>query len=266
MKISKIKKYLFNHIPDNVLAQILSINRSYLFELKKFGVNDYKLHSDNVSIFVTRPKRLFKYKNGVDKRFDQILMKYFIKEINFSKNDVIIDCGSNIGELPMAIRATNKEVVRIIAIEPDPIEFNVLRKNLKNSDFLYNYFLSDKSALQEAIYSNNSGDTCLLLQTNSLNQGISTVSVRAHTLDSVILPINLKSIKLLKIEVEGFEPEVIKGATEVLKITSYVAVDTGPERDNTFTFSKVNKLLTKAGFELLKNNNNFSVLFKKVRF
>ncbi len=264
MIYSSIKKFIFIHSFNDFLALLLNINRGYLFRVEKWGKNHYMLFSDNTSIFISRPKRLFKYKNGIKNRFDQILDKYFVNEIVFLKDDVIIDCGSNIGELPLAIRSMNVEPVTIIAIEPDPIEFKILKSNLQKSDFLYNYFLCDKPGIATAQYVNDLGDSHLIAKHELFNLDKSTFLVTTHTLDTIFLSIRPDSIKLLKIEVEGFELEVLKGATEALKVTSFVAVDTGPERDGAFVFSEVNNFLTKAGFRLLKNNNNFSVLFVKI--
>ena len=40
----------------------------------------------------------------------------------------------------------------------------------------------------------------------------------------------IKQIKLLKIDAEGYEPEVLSGSIATLSQTEYVAVDFGPER------------------------------------
>ena len=42
--------------------------------------------------------------------------------------------------------------------------------------------------------------------------------------------LGLKDIKLLKIEAEGHENEVLQGSVETLKTTNYVVVDYGPEK------------------------------------
>ena len=248
------------------MALLLSIQRAYLFELEKYGNNCYRLYSDNTSIFISRPKRLFKYKNGIKNRFYQILSKYFINEIVFLKNDVIIDCGSNIGELPLAIRSMNIEPITIIAIEPDPVEFYVLQKNLIKTDCSFNKFLSFKTGIVQVRYENESGDTHIVTSDHDQLGGKSNISVLAHSLDSLLAPLNLKSIKLLKIEVEGAEPEVLQGAKSVLKIVEFVALDTGPERGIKNTFDEVNSYLVNQGFKLIRKNYPYSVLFQSVKY
>jgi hypothetical protein len=82
----------------------------------------------------------------------------------------------------------------------------------------------------------------------------------------LLAPLNLKKIKLLKIEVEGSEPEVLQGAKSVLKIVDFVAVDTGPERGIKNTFDEVNSYLVNHGFKLIRKNYPYSALFQSVKY
>ena len=41
---------------------------------------------------------------------------------------------------------------------------------------------------------------------------------------------NFKKIKLLKVEAEGAEPEVLLGTAKILKRIEFISVDCGPER------------------------------------
>ena len=70
-------------------------------------------------------------------------------------------------------------------------------------------------------------------------------------LDDVTLP---KNIKLLKVEAEGFEPEVIEGAEETLIRTEYICVDFGSERgiEQENTVIEVNNILLKNNFDLIQ--------------
>ena len=73
-------------------------------------------------------------------------------------------------------------------------------------------------------------------------------------LDSLKLDI---PIKVFKVEAEGYEPEVLEGAIETLKLVEYVTVDFGPERGkkNKNTVVEVNEILLDNYFKLIKFSN-----------
>ena len=75
-------------------------------------------------------------------------------------------------------------------------------------------------------------------------------------------------IKLLKIDAEGFEYEVLKGAENLLSSIKFIAVDAGFEKvSNTLdTFSEVNEYLLSNGFNLEnKNIERHTYLYKNSR-
>ena len=63
---------------------------------------------------------------------------------------------------------------------------------------------------------------------------------------------NLKKIDLLKIDTQGFEPEVLEGAGEYLKSTKVVLTELMfyDLYERKLTFSDIEKYLLPAGFEL----------------
>ena len=82
-------------------------------------------------------------------------------------------------------------------------------------------------------------------------------------------------IKLFKIDAEGYEPEVIKGALTTLEKVKYISVDFGHEKgfDEEATLTDVNKILYDKGYELIKfsdyrliglyENKNFKQSFNR---
>ena len=58
------------------------------------------------------------------------------------------------------------------------------------------------------------------------NNFLSIKKTRVISLDSL----NIKNIKLLKVEAEGAEPEVLMGSKNILKKIKFITIDCGPER------------------------------------
>ena len=90
--------------------------------------------------------------------------------------------------------------------------------------------------------------------------------VETLTLDNFIYKENLsnKRIKLLKLEAEGFEPEVLLGGKNSLKNIEYICADLGPERGvaENLTVVEVNEILERAGFSMQYFNNCYRAIYK----
>ena len=135
------------------------------------------------------------YKLHIEKFFKT----YCLDEINFQENDLVIDCGANIGELYLAFDE-KKIKISYITFEPDKKAFNSLEKNTKNAyQQLYNLALSDKNEKRN-LYTDTDGGNTSLSEFESTSEEIET-----KTLDSF----NFKNIKLLKIDAEGHEPDTL---------------------------------------------------------
>lgn len=89
------------------------------------------------------------------------------------------------------------------------------------------------------------------------------IQIPTKRLDSFIN----EPIKLLKIEAEGGEPEVIYGCEQLLRRISFISVDLGRERgiNQEHTIVEVTNFLLKHDFALLKfiaPSGRFTALFK----
>ena len=177
--------------------------------------------------------------------------------MSFNKNETVIDCGANVGELYISLIQNNIES-NYIGFEPDPVTFKSLEKNLNNHTAqIFDCALSNENEYKDLYLDTDGADTSLIYFGSDKK-----VNIKVKTLDSF----NIKEVKLLKIEAEGAELEVLQGAKKTLKNTEYVTVDYGPERgiNKTSTSAEIIDFLYKNNFKLIKVSDLRQVgLFKK---
>ena len=92
-----------------------------------------------------------------------------------------------------------------------------------------------------------------------------SIEVETRTLDSF----NFQNIKLLKLEAEGYEPEVLMGSLKTLKNIQYISVDYGNERgvEQESTKVEVTNYLFNNNFELVADSKNRKIgLFQNRSF
>jgi len=133
------------------------------------------------------------------------------------KDPVFIDVGAYLGAYTLAFSKISKLVV---AVEPSPINYFVLRKNLSinkvkncipvkcalsNYDGLSYLYISKFSDLHS-------------LHKDMLDAAIDIIPVQTRTLDTLALrELKLNKIDLIKVDVEGAEMEVLEGMKEIIK-------------------------------------------------
>jgi FkbM family methyltransferase len=251
---------MYNYLPENLIINIINANPKYLIKIKREN-GAFLISSGDVRLYLSRAKRFYKYKLGIKNRYLEIIQKYFIDEIKFKVDDIVIDVGANIGELGNAIRT--RSIIQYIGIEPDPIEYEILKKNSMTKDILYNSFLSNEVKLSKVRYANDTGDTHLFTSDHGSELLYHSNLIQTNTLDNILINYKNTKFKLIKIEAEGSEPEVLLGAIDTLNRTEYVSVDTSPERGTLDTYKSVFNILSQNSFTLIKNNKRDSALFQK---
>ena len=175
------------------------------------------------------------------------------------RGDVVIDVGAHIGAfaVPAAIAGA-----RVFAVEPHPATYRVLEHNLE---------LNRLSAAVRAVNvacGAASGEATLLTdrhtQSSSLLPGWrdrfglptgQSLAVRVETLDTLVEDWGLASVDWLLVDAEGFEVEVLRGASQTLRRTREVIVEVahGPN------YREARRILTAAGLPVVEEGTFTSV-------
>lgn len=201
------------------------------------------------------------YARSIKKRGKVLAASYCLKHVEFSSDDIVIDCGANYGDLYLYLRDKINEP-NYIALEPGPIEYQCLLNSLPKARVL-NLGLSNSDGELDFYLCSESGDSSLVKPKDYTD----SVKVSVKTLDSLVDDLKITKCRLLKLEAEGWEPEILDGAKEFIKLCDYVAVDGGPERgvNKEVTFPAINNFLMKNGFEMIDlHGPSYRALFQKV--
>ena len=253
--LSYIHKKTNEEIFCRIMNFFYSSNGKIYFKKNKY----FKVIENNKKMYFPN-KRIDRIIVDHERHFFNLLDQYSINQLEIKDNDLVIDCGANVGELYFSF-LLNTQNIEYIAFEPDPAAFECLSLNINNkSDNLYNFALSS-----------NEGSMKFYLDTFGANSSIEHfgseefITVETKTLDSF----NFENIKLIKLEAEGHEIEVLKGSVNTLKNTEYITVDYGPEKgkEGNMTLPEVTNFLFKENF-IIENasSNRYTCLFKNLNF
>jgi FkbM family methyltransferase len=237
---------------------------SFLFGIKtkiKYESIYYFLEENNKSWrFYHRHQGLMAYSNGLLKRGLQLRKEYLIEKINFYNDDEIIDCGANNGDFFLSF----DKKINYTGLEPSKIEYSNLNYNIKNQTLINKALWKKSNSYLNFFVSGELADNSLIKISNyEETQKVSTI-----TLDDIIDIIS-KKIKLVKIEAEGAEPEVLMGLKKNLNKVNYITIDCGFERGlkKESTLVKCVNYLLENNFKILDfSNNRVVVLFKNKLF
>jgi FkbM family methyltransferase len=220
------------------------IRFSYNEDQKIFTVTE-----NNQSCYFSNIKRGFSiYRDGIEIRKNFIFSSYCLQNITFENGDIVIDCGANFGDLFLKLKKYISPE-NYIAIEPNPSDFRILSLNLPKQVKLINKALGNINSKLSFYVSTANGDSSLIepIQYDDI------IKVEVVRLDYLISDLQKSKIKLLKLEAEGFEPEILEGLGQKLKCCEYISVDGGYERGKEAdqTLTTVTNYLLLNGFEMV---------------
>jgi hypothetical protein len=188
---------------------------------------------------------------------ENLWLNKFLKE---KIRPVIFDVGANVGLYSQSIFKTNSEAI-VYAFEPHPNTYKKLVNNIKNQNFYpINMGIGfENNRLTLFDYNNKDGSEHASLYKSvisDLHKGIPVSHiVDITTIDNFVIKNNINQIDLLKIDTEGNEFNVLKGAERTLKEKRIKALQ--------IEFNEMN-IISKASFkdfwDLLTDYDFFRIL------
>jgi FkbM family methyltransferase len=127
----------------------------------------------------------------------------------------MIDGGGHIGE--SAATALKMGAARVITIEVDPINAEAIRRNLAAA-------IADgrQTVLQVGVWDSpgtlqlERGEASTMSETHVEAHGQNTISVPVTTIDHIVKDLGLPRVDVIKLDIEGAEPNALRGARETL--------------------------------------------------
>lgn len=231
LKVSREQKRPFRYVASRALVKS---GLCSCLTIKRQGYS-LRFHPSNVSVSM--------WMQG---------LQYYASEESFVQSllregDTFVDVGANIGNLTFAGKIKVKGGT-VIAIEAHPRTFSFLASNIALNHFKVdarNVAVGDKPGILS--FSNMHADDCNGI---SLNGG--DIEVVVQTLDNELKGIG--SIRLLKIDIEGYELMALRGAQEVLARTKFVYFELGNEMVARYGYTPADVLvlLNEAGFRVCR--------------
>lgn len=130
-----------------------------------------------------------------------------------------IDVGANKGDHAFLVGQLTGDNGKVIAVEPLPDNHHWLKKSLAKNDFdnieLVEAALSDEDGQATFEHGEFSGWGKMLADDGEAEK--ETIQVRKAALDSLVSELDLEQVDAIKIDVEGAETEVVRGARKTIE-------------------------------------------------
>jgi hypothetical protein len=243
-----------------ILCNLLSLNT---IKLEK---NDFiSIKYNKTKIFIINILHLQTYIPSLSNLINYYIKKYHFNLIKFQEHDVIIDVGAGIGFIRIVIDTFVKNI-NYICFEPDYENFKLLKINLKFFKNLisYNCGVFNKNGKKLFYQRNNYCDSSFFKEIDPKKNFNSTI-VPIVKLDKYLK--KHKMIKLLKIDAEGANIEILKSAGIYLSRIIFISVDVSEERIGKDTFKSTNSFLKKNNFNLIESFgvSKYNLLYKNIK-
>lgn len=208
-------------------------------------VNGYWVPANDIHIDKWKNGQPFTQNKGLQKFIEYVERK----QIKFNN---VLDIGAWCGTWSNAISGYSNLVH---AFEPDQLHYDCLIKNI-----------NDNVVAHHCAVGSNKSRVSLTAEQKNFTQGkriIPEGEILMTTVDSFAI----KNIDLIKIDVEGYEMEVLKGANDALNQCTYVMIElNNNSKKYGSSNNQITKYLTERGFSVLIKTwpdvvfvNNYSI-------
>jgi len=208
-----------SHHPRHILRRISGVAANWLLSLLPKGPRLVRCRSGRLFIDVSEsPMMLKRALWSYEPRTFKVLKHFLRPGMTF------VDCGANRGDFAVYAAQRVRPGGRVVAVEPAPDNVEGLRRSLAANE------LSGAVTVVDQALSDRVGSATLHLCKWSGGHSIhvdhstgASVTVRTVPLDSIV-----DHADLIKIDVEGGEEALLRGATRLLRSVSVIVMDVHP--------------------------------------
>lgn len=144
-------------------------------------------------------------------------------------NDVVLDLGSTTGDFCVLASEKVGPGGKVIAVEPNPNDFEILQENIKRNKCLNVTALNIGAAGKRGVEEINFRDTTFRFKTDTLDNILNDL-------------VNVGNIDFIKLDIEGYEYDVIKSSIDIFKRARVICLEFHGTKE------KIDDLLLTNGF------------------
>lgn len=237
---------------------MLNVTARVSWDGSNYEVSDSAL-PDRTYVFRHERQGHLAYSEGLVARAENLANAYFLEDIDFKDGDTVFDCGANLGDILLWFEL-KKLNVSYVGFEPSPVEYGCTRQNVQPHPVHNVGLWNSNDSL--TFYVSSQGADSSLIEPERYDEKITVETRRLETFVD-------GKVKLLKLEAEGAEPEILEGLGDKLDQIEYISADLGFERGKSAESTLVpviNHLLAR-DFELVNvSHKRICALFRNTGF
>jgi len=238
--------------------------KSHAKEVKKIILYNKEFFYPKYSIVYEEYFKNFEAKTTLNKEYNLIAKEFFEKEI-----ECILDVGANIGYQSSFYNKFFGNKIQIHSFEPHPIIYYFLEKNLSSFDNikLYNFALGNENKEDYMSIPNYEIHRLSNLGVMSIGQHSNNFKTKILIKKLDLLPISFQQFKAIyiKIDVEGYEENVLKGMSNFLNsnLHLYLKIEINKNFNNVAKINSTINFIEKLNFKFFIVKNGKFINYSK---
>jgi len=266
------KIFIFNYTRlINFIKFIINYKRNKIFkshpkEMNKIILYNKEFFYPKYSISYEEYFKNFEAKTTLNKEYNLIAKEFFEKEI-----ECILDVGANIGYQSSFYNKFFGNKIQIHSFEPHPIIYYFLEKNLSSFDNikLYNFALGNENKEDYMSIPNSDIHRLSSLGVMSIGQHSNNFKTKILIKKFDLLPISFQQFKAIyiKIDVEGYEDNVLKGMSNFLNsnLHFYLKIEILRDYNNAAKIISMINFIEKLNFKFFIIENGKFINYNKLQ-
>lgn len=164
---------------------------------------------------------------------EPVITRYLLDHVRLSDGEIALDIGANLGWYSVLLDRLSVPGARIFAFEPDPHSYGLLTANLAANSATavtpLNIALGDRPGMGELHRYRDTNNGRHTLLAGNTSGGLVSVPVSTLTDFWNSRQLGERRIRFLKIDVEGYEYFVLRGAGDLLRRCDCMLLEYSPE-------------------------------------